>query len=66
MSELTNKPTSPEPSAVDDVRRIRARFEKESRGDLRQHVAESRRIAEQLREELGLKPMSVTRLTRAV
>jgi hypothetical protein len=55
MNEPRNKPTFHEPSAVDDVRRIRARFDQESNGDLRKHVAESRRIAEQLREELGLK-----------
>ena len=55
MNEPTNNPTVHEASAVDDVRRIRTRFDQESHGDLRRHVAESRRIAEQLREELGLK-----------
>ena len=65
MNETRNKPAIHEASAVDDVRRIRTRFDQESHGDLRRHVAESRRIAEQLREKLGLK-MAPTRAAPAV
>jgi hypothetical protein len=55
MNEPTNKPVIHEPSAVHDVRRIRSRFDRESHGDIRRHVAESKRVAGLLREELGLK-----------
>ena len=55
MNETRNKPVVPEASAVDDLRRIRARFDQESHGDLRRHVAESKRVAGLFREKLGLK-----------
>ena len=55
MNDPQKSPAIHEPSAVDDVRRIRARFDRESHGDLRKHVAESQRIAGQWREKLGLK-----------
>jgi hypothetical protein len=55
MTEIKNQPVVHEASAIDDLRRIRTRFDQESHGDLRRHVAESRRITEQLREKLGLK-----------
>jgi hypothetical protein len=44
-----------EPSAIDDLRLIRRRFDRESQGDIRKHVAESNRVAAQLKEVLGLK-----------
>ena len=55
MNEINNQPVVHEASAVDDLRRIRTRFDQESHGDLRRHVAESRRITEQLQDKLGLK-----------
>ena len=44
-----------EPTAVDDVRRVRERLDRESGGDLRKHVAETNRIFEQLRSKLHIK-----------
>ena len=47
--------TSNEETAVDDVRRIREQIDRESGGDLRKPVEETNRIAEQYRDQLGLK-----------
>jgi hypothetical protein len=57
MSETRSSSNVNEPSAVDDLRRIRRRIDRDSHGDLRAHIAESNRLAEQLRERLGLKPV---------
>jgi hypothetical protein len=44
-----------EPTAVDDVRRVRERIDRESGGDLQKHVEETNRIFEQLREKLNIR-----------
>lgn len=46
-----------QPTAVDDVRRVRERIDRESGGNVRQHIERSNRILEQYREKLGLKIM---------
>ena len=50
------RPSPTEPTAVDDVRRVRERLDRESAGDIRKHIAETNQIFEQLRQGLKLKP----------
>ena len=45
----------PEPSAVDDVRRVREKIADQHRGNLRQHMEKTNRIFEQFRSMLNLK-----------
>jgi hypothetical protein len=45
----------PQPTAVDDVRRIRERLDRESDGDIYKHIEQSNRALEEYREKLGLK-----------
>ena len=47
----------PEESGVTDVRRVREKIAAQHRGNLAEHAAESSRIAEALREKLGLGPV---------
>jgi len=49
-----NQPTQ-EPTAVDDVRRVRESIARQHGGDLRAHMKETNRIFQELREKLGLK-----------
>ncbi|HXE51601.1 MAG TPA: hypothetical protein VN541_01225 [Tepidisphaeraceae bacterium] len=44
-----------EPTAVDDVRRVREQIARQHDGDLRAHMEETNRIFEQLRAKLKLK-----------
>ena len=44
-----------ESTAVDDVRRVRQRIDRESAGDLRRHVEETNLIFETLRTTLNIK-----------
>jgi hypothetical protein len=46
----------PEPTPVDDVRRIRERLHRQFGGDVRRQAEYARRITEELRERLGLRP----------
>ena len=48
---------SDERSGVDDVCRVREQIASQHRGDLAAHVAESNRIAEELRKRLRLGPV---------
>jgi hypothetical protein len=50
-----NSLQTPEPSSVDDVRRVRERIAAEHRGDFRGHREETNRIFEQVRARLRLK-----------
>ena len=43
-------------SALDDLRRIGQSIARESGGDIQKHIAESNRIANTLKTQLGLKP----------
>ncbi len=52
---IDTRPDSCEPTAVDDVRRVRDRIAHEHGGDLRKHVEETNRIAEQIRAKLKVK-----------
>lgn len=47
-----------EPTAVDDVRRVREKIARLHQGDLRGHLAESARIANQFKEKLRLRSPS--------
>ena len=42
-------------TAVDDVRAVRQAIAARHHGDMREHMAETNRIFEELREKLGLK-----------
>jgi hypothetical protein len=48
-----------EETPVDDVRRIRSRLDAEAGGDVHKLAEESRRVAEQYREMLDLKPVTL-------
>jgi hypothetical protein len=52
------EPDGREPTAVDDVRRVRERIAAEHRGNIREHMAETNRIFEELRAKLNLRPVS--------
>ena len=47
-----------EPTAVDDVRLVRQKIARKHAGDMRGHVKESNRLANDLRKKLGLKLVS--------
>jgi hypothetical protein len=53
---MNNKETAPhrEETGVDDVRRVREKIARDHNGDLAAHVAETNRIAEELRRRLRL------------
>jgi hypothetical protein len=53
MSELLTKIT--EPTAVDDVRRVREKIAREHAGNLQQHVEETNQIAERLLTKLNVR-----------
>lgn len=60
MSDTTDGTTEPpnarpEPTAVDDVRRVRERIARAHGGRTAEQVRESNRIAEQLRERLNVR-----------
>jgi hypothetical protein len=49
--------SKPEESGVDDVRRVREAIAKQHGGNIAEHVAETNRIVEELREKLHLGPV---------
>jgi hypothetical protein len=56
MKKKTRKQSS-EQSGVDDVRRVRERIAAQHKGDLAAHVAETNRIAENVRRRIRLGPV---------
>ena len=50
-----NRQREPEPTPVDDVRRVRERLSREAGGDINKLVEESMRYFEMYREKLNLK-----------
>jgi hypothetical protein len=50
MSDV--KTSKSEPTAVDDVRRVREKIAQEHGGDIRKHIEETNRIGEELRAKL--------------
>lgn len=46
-----------EQTGVDDVRAMRAKIAEQHKGDLAEHIAESNRVAEDVRKRLGLGPL---------
>ncbi|MBC7782768.1 MAG: hypothetical protein H7144_02930 [Burkholderiales bacterium] len=48
-----------EPTAVDDVRRVREKISQQHEGDLCAHVAESNRLADALIQQLKLRAVPV-------
>ena len=64
MAENTPLANETEGSAIDDLRRIRERIDRESAGDMRKHVEESKRIAEEYRQKLGLIVVQPPQATR--
>lgn len=44
-----------EPTAVDDVRRVREKIAQQHRGNLQEHIAETNRIGQELRAKLGVR-----------
>lgn len=57
MTDLPTPTTREEETAVDDVRRVRERLSREAGGDVRKLAEASTRLVEELREQLGLKPV---------
>lgn len=55
MSNAAAKSSIENETAIDDVRRIRQQFDRESGGDMRKHVSDSNRVLAAHREALGLK-----------
>ena len=55
MPEADRRAPGREPTAADNVRRVRERISRESCGDLRKHIEETNRIFERLRGKLGMK-----------
>jgi hypothetical protein len=55
MSDIKQKNNIVQETAVDDVRRIRERLDRESEGDIQKHIEHSNRALEEYREKLGLK-----------
>jgi hypothetical protein len=53
-----------EPTAVDDVRRVREKIAHQHEGDLSGHVAESNRIAQELCEKLNIRIVPAPDSTR--
>jgi hypothetical protein len=53
MSDIEPKPI--EPTAVDDVRRVREKIARQHGGDLHQHVQETNHIAAGLRAKLNVR-----------
>ena len=51
----SSPPFRDEPTAVDDVRRVRDRLDRDSGGDLRTHIANTNATFEKLRASLGIK-----------
>jgi hypothetical protein len=45
----------PEPTAVDDVRRVREEIASRHGGDIREHMAETNRLFEEISKQLKLK-----------
>lgn len=46
---------NPEPTAVDDVRRVREKIARQHGGNLREHVEETNRITAEIRAKLKVK-----------
>jgi cytosine/adenosine deaminase-related metal-dependent hydrolase len=58
MAKDANEPTpGREETGVDDVRRVREQIAREHNGDLAAHVAETNRIAEEIRRRYRLGPV---------
>lgn len=53
------QPHNTEPTAVDDVRRVREKIAREHGGNLQKHVAETTRIAAEIRAKLRVKVVSM-------
>jgi hypothetical protein len=53
MADMEHQKT--ESTAVDDVRRVREKIAREHGGDLRKHIEETTRIAEQFRAKLNVR-----------
>jgi hypothetical protein len=54
MSEA--RQLQPEPTPVEEIRRVRERLHRQFGGDVCRQAAYARKITEELRERLGLKP----------
>jgi hypothetical protein len=52
------KSASADDSAIDDVRRIREQFSRESGGDVRRHVAQTRAAFQELQVQLQLRTIA--------
>ena len=55
MSDIHEKSTNLQETAVDDVQPIRERLDRESEGDIQKHIEHSKRVLEEYREKVGLK-----------
>jgi hypothetical protein len=58
MSRRQTVPRLREETPVDDVRRIRERFDREAGGDIHRHIEQTRQATERILAELGLTPQA--------
>jgi len=59
---MTDAPNfTEEPTAVDDVRRVRDSLDRASGGDLRKHIAATNASFDQLRDKLNMKIVAAPR-----
>ena len=54
----TNHPENHQPTAVDDVRRVREEIARQHGGNIREHMAETNRIFERVRAKLNLRAVT--------
>jgi hypothetical protein len=52
---MADNSSNPQPTAIDDVRRVREAIARQHQGNLREHMAETNRIFEQMQAKLKLK-----------
>jgi hypothetical protein len=61
MSQPELTPPTAEETPVDDVRKVRARLDREAGGEVHALVEASRRVSEELRAKLGLRRVAPPR-----
>lgn len=58
MSKIKSTPRQRDETPVDDVRRVRERLSAEFGNDVHRLAEHARKVAEEYREKLGLKPVA--------
>src|SRR5438132_10773 len=55
---MTKRSNEDEPTALDDLRRVREKIAEQHRGNITEHMKETNRIFDELRVKLGLKTVT--------